>query len=487
MRIQAAVSSAILVLAVLVPLNAAAEPGGDAVVEVRSGSFAPATVAIQPGESVHWVASSAGHDVRADDGRFHFHPGRTLLVGETVSHTFTEDETVRFYCTIHGGPGGVGMSGVVVVGEGSPPPPPPPQPPTVDVNPVLGAGDYTTISAALNAEPASTVIRVHPGQYREALTVQKPGVVIRGVGATPGDVVLEGANFRQVGVDVRSEDVRLENLTIRGYKTAGVIAEHVDGLRLQQVDVLPLPEPSTTPHAYGVRTRGVRFLVLDRVQIRAAQLVGVQIDECVACDAVLSNLDVADSQIGVRVRNGRGVVLRDSVVRDNVTGVVLQTLPPQEGAAQRGAHLVNNVIEGNHRSTPWMRTAALPDVPSGTGVWIAGGWDNLIERNRIQDHVHNVAITWLTVPTRGNRVVANIVGAARAADIGWDGVGAQNCFSDNVKSDGGPADTSPIGLQTINACSGGAAVGAPNPAVMAAILQHAWATHWCKERNLCGP
>src|SRR5437868_11577241 len=38
----------------------------------------------------------------------------------TVQNTFTETGTFHYYCDVHGGPGGLGMSGTVVVDPASP-------------------------------------------------------------------------------------------------------------------------------------------------------------------------------------------------------------------------------------------------------------------------------------------------------------------------------------------------------------------------------
>ncbi|MCC6961958.1 MAG: hypothetical protein IT585_01760 [candidate division Zixibacteria bacterium] len=39
----------------------------------------------------------------------------TLNNGDAYQHTFNAAKTVRYYCRFHGGPGGVGMSGIITV------------------------------------------------------------------------------------------------------------------------------------------------------------------------------------------------------------------------------------------------------------------------------------------------------------------------------------------------------------------------------------
>ena len=55
--------------------------------------------------------------VTADDGSFDSSNGTsaTLSSGQTFSHAFSSPGTFPYHCKIHGGVGGVGMSGVIVV------------------------------------------------------------------------------------------------------------------------------------------------------------------------------------------------------------------------------------------------------------------------------------------------------------------------------------------------------------------------------------
>lgn len=78
--------------------------------------FNPTQVTIQAGETVLWTwpNGSVLHNVEPDADE----PVRSggLVSGPTeYSFTFTTAGTYAFYCANHGGPGGVGMSGTVVV------------------------------------------------------------------------------------------------------------------------------------------------------------------------------------------------------------------------------------------------------------------------------------------------------------------------------------------------------------------------------------
>lgn len=88
-------------------------------VDVRDNSFAPATIQIEEGDTVRWQQSGSGqHSVTADDDSFDSHatcPPTCMGEGDEFEQTFADAGTYRYYCKIHGGEGGTGMSGRVVV------------------------------------------------------------------------------------------------------------------------------------------------------------------------------------------------------------------------------------------------------------------------------------------------------------------------------------------------------------------------------------
>src|SRR5262249_37073668 len=96
------------------PPSDSAGPGQPNTVEVDLQNFAvnPAIAKIKVGDTVHWVWKEDNHSVTADDNSF---DSGVKNNGATFDHMFMAAGTFKYYCKIHGGPGGVGMSGQVVV------------------------------------------------------------------------------------------------------------------------------------------------------------------------------------------------------------------------------------------------------------------------------------------------------------------------------------------------------------------------------------
>jgi FtsP/CotA-like multicopper oxidase with cupredoxin domain/plastocyanin len=85
---------------------------GTKTVMVNDFAFAPPTVNINSGDTVQWMWMANNHSVTADDSSF---DSGVHNSGFTFSRMFMQPSgtNIPYYCSIHGAPGGVGMSGVV--------------------------------------------------------------------------------------------------------------------------------------------------------------------------------------------------------------------------------------------------------------------------------------------------------------------------------------------------------------------------------------
>lgn len=83
------------------------------VVTVTNFAFTPQTLTITVGDTVKWNNVQGTHNVRADD--FSFFSGPAAPAPWEFIHVFTAEGNNPYYCEPHGGPGGSGMSGVIIV------------------------------------------------------------------------------------------------------------------------------------------------------------------------------------------------------------------------------------------------------------------------------------------------------------------------------------------------------------------------------------
>jgi plastocyanin len=117
-------SATIVLAAAAAALAAPATAAGAEVTATSSDTFSPSTVTIPVGDSVTWRNAGGFHNVKFDDGSFEEPSEPSFAMWTVGPRRFDQPGTFRYYCEYHGGPGGFGMAGrVVVQGPGGNPAP----------------------------------------------------------------------------------------------------------------------------------------------------------------------------------------------------------------------------------------------------------------------------------------------------------------------------------------------------------------------------
>jgi plastocyanin/FtsP/CotA-like multicopper oxidase with cupredoxin domain len=95
------------------PSDAMGPMPGEHMVMVNDFAFAPATVNVNSGDTVKWMWMGNNHSVTADDSSFD--SGVRSMGSPDFSRVIIgpSGTNIPYYCSVHGGPGGAGMSGVV--------------------------------------------------------------------------------------------------------------------------------------------------------------------------------------------------------------------------------------------------------------------------------------------------------------------------------------------------------------------------------------
>jgi plastocyanin len=107
------------------------------VTATAADTFTPNPVTVVQGDTVTWTNGGGNHNVHFDDDSFVMPPTPSTDAW-VAARPFSQIGSFRYYCEVHGGPGGNGMSGTVVVnptppgggggGGGTPGPGPAPGP-----------------------------------------------------------------------------------------------------------------------------------------------------------------------------------------------------------------------------------------------------------------------------------------------------------------------------------------------------------------------
>ncbi len=123
----ALVSAALLLATCGTVKSPTAPQAGETSVAVSNFQFTPSQITIAVGDRVTFTNTGGFHNVVADDHSFRCAAGCDGEGGDgspasaawSFSRTFATPGVVRYYCEVHGGPGGAGMSGTITIVGGS--------------------------------------------------------------------------------------------------------------------------------------------------------------------------------------------------------------------------------------------------------------------------------------------------------------------------------------------------------------------------------
>lgn len=401
------------------------------------------------------------HTVTADGGSF---DSGDIRPGTSFFLTVEEPGRIPYYCKYHGAPGGFGMAGTILVGSGQAvqpeeePLPPPPEP---GEGVTLGVpGDHPSIQAAVDAASPGDLVLVEPGVYREAVRVTTPYLTIRGTDRN--EVILDGGFELPNGVHVLdAAGVTVENMTARNYLLNGFYWIGVRGYRGSYLTAYNNGD-------YGIYAFDSVHGQFDHSYASGHPDSGFYIGQCNPCHALVTEVVSENNALGWSGTNAGGdLVIANSEWRNNMAGIVPNTLDSELLAPQSGQTIVGNWVHDNSNTN----APAKPGTYSafGMGIVVAGGLDNVVARNRVEDH-ENYGIAVLPNLDRnlwvsgGNEVRGNTVRGSGIADLAMGApASGGNCFEDN-----GFATSLPPAIEVAAGC--GLAFGGGEGAVTLDLL-----------------
>ncbi|HEX7297434.1 MAG TPA: right-handed parallel beta-helix repeat-containing protein [Solirubrobacteraceae bacterium] len=243
--------------------------------------------------------------------------------------------------------------------------------------------EYPTIQAAVDAAQPGDLVRIAPGVYREEVVVRatKRDIVLRGTDRNR--VVLDGGGGRRhEGIVVHGDGVAVENLTVRGFGSDGILftppADATKPLRGWRVSYVTVANNAL----HGIDALHAQGGTIEHVWASGHGGAGLRIGSCRPCDALIADSVAERSLTGFEgVNAGGNIVVARSQFRDNRVGVTLASTGDDEAYTQQDAAVVGNVIADNDD-----RHAAGRGDAFGIGVLVRGGRRNGLARNLVSGH-----------------------------------------------------------------------------------------------------
>lgn len=432
----------------LLPFAAAQAEDYGAQISAIDNLFTPNIVRIQPGQSVGWRNDGrSAHDVTADDGAW---ASGNLDPGAEFDRTFDTPGVYAFHCSYHGAPG-VGMTGMVLVGDVPLPGPaggvgPGREPVPGGFAPTIRVPQQApTIQAAVDRARPGGMVLVAPGIYDESVTVTTPYLTIRG--ADRNRTILDGGFERANGIHVVEADgVTVQNMTARHFLLNGFYWSGVHGYWARYLTAYSNGD-------YGIYAYDSDWGQFDHVYASGSPDSGLYIGQCFPCHAVITDALSEHNAMGYSGTNAGGdLAIVNSEWRENMAGIVPNTLDSEALAPQRDVLIAGNYVHDNNATTADTKDLEYPTF--GNGIILAGGLDNLVSGNLVENHEgYGIAVMpnldanlWIA---SGNEVRDNIVRDSGRADLALGApAGGGNCFSGNTIS-----SSLPPAIQLLRGCN----------------------------------
>ncbi len=419
-------------------------------------TFAPQVVRVPVGGTVRVENRGRNpHNAIAVDGSWSTETamGRIdMTQGEHVELSFAATGRYPFYCSFHATPDGRrGMVGVLIVGDaiGEDLVRPddahaPASEPSGRV--VRVPEEFGSIQEGVDAARPGDLVLVGPGIYREQVTITTPSLVIRGTDRNT--VVLDGEFQRINGIEVLAADgVAIENITARNYLLNGFYWTGATGYRGSYLTAYNNAD-------YGLYAFDSRDGAFEHSYASGSPDAGFYIGQCYPCEAIINNVVAERNALGYSGTNAGGeLYIVSSIWRNNMAGIVPNTLDSELLPPERETTIVGNLVADNNNTAAPAKRLQYPTI--GNGVVIAGGVRNRVERNVIVNHAeHGVLVApnldqnlWFAI---GNIVRDNVVRGSGRADLALMGpAGPANCFEANDAR-----RTFPPGLERALPCTG---------------------------------
>lgn len=335
---------------------------------------------------------------------------------------------------------------------------------------------YKTIQAAVDAAKPNDLILVSPGVYNEAVNVTTNDLVIRGTDRNK--VILDGKFAYENGIRVLgAKGVVVENMTARNYTSNGFYWTGVNGYRGSYLTAYNNGD-------YGIYSFDSVNGEFDHSYGSGSPDAGFYIGGCNPCNALIVDVVSEYNGIGYSGTNSGGnLIIANSTFRKNRVGIVPNSGSYEKCYPERDNTIVGNLVyDNNYTEGPAIDVARLAQ---NNGILVAGGWDNKILRNRVDNHqLTGIALVpypetnasdlpptkpaatcadqkppapGLKIPdtvlwnAQHNQVIGNVVTNSKLADLGAFDQDAShdNCFADNTFTTSAPAN-----IEKLEPCEG---------------------------------
>jgi len=313
-----------------------------------------------------------------------------------------------------------------------------------------------SIQAAVDKAKDNAVIFIEPGTYKEAVSVNKPGIKLIGELSLDGDVIIKNPGGAKNGIRVgdNGDGFVVANVTVKDFDENGVSIDSVNNFVVANVVAINNKQ-------YGIAALRCTNGVIEFCTAKGSSDTGIHVEESSGTN-VFSNTALANVT-GIEVANSSDIEVKLNDSHNNVAGLTVDLLPGRDIKTSSNVHvLLNHIYNNNHPNFATDTTQLESHIPVGIGVLVLGTDQTVVENNTINNNDFSGVIVFTSLvliqlanvdPSEYAGMEPNPDGARirnndlkhngknppvipgiplPGADLIYDGSGTDNCWAGNI-------------------------------------------------------
>lgn len=255
---------------------------------------------------------------------------------------------------------------------------------TITVAP--GDGAQERLQEALISAAPGDVVELAAGKFvlTDGLSLDVNSVTVKGQGAQQSVLDFSGQQGAGEGLLVTSDDVILRDFAVENSKGDGIKSKGADRIVYHKLRVEWTGGPKESNGAYGVYPVESKDVLVDSVIVRGASDAGIYVGQ--SRNIIVRDSIVTENVAGIEIENSYDADVYDNIATHNTGGVLIFDLPnlPQMGG--RNVRVFDNIIVDNMTPNFAPKGNIVANVPTGTGVMVMANrnveiFDNVLGEN----------------------------------------------------------------------------------------------------------
>ena len=255
---------------------------------------------------------------------------------------------------------------------------------TISVAP--GDGAQERLQEALIVATPGDVVELGAGRFvlTDGLSLDVANVTVKGQGAKETTLDFSGQQGSGEGLLVTSDDVILRDFAVENSKGDGIKSKGADRIIYHKLRVEWTGGPKPTNGAYGIYPVESTDVLVDSVVVRGASDAGIYVGQ--SRNIVVRDSVVVENVAGIEIENSYDADVHDNIATHNTGGVLVFDLPnlPQMGG--HNIRVFDNIIVDNMTQNFAPKGNIVANVPTGTGVMVMANrnveiFDNVLGEN----------------------------------------------------------------------------------------------------------